>query len=202
MLMNNKKGFTLIELLVVIAIIAILATGAVWVYTSQLQKARDTTRITGVNELRWAVEQYYQDTSEYPVATRMVKDSSAQSDDTYVSTFLQKIPEDPKNGQGCARGKSSEQPVCAIAYAVWEDENGITNWAYELSVAFENAGNANNKAANSEDRGNDDARYEHFVGKNLDTKVTSKNEKNQYTKLNTDTNDVIIILKDWVAAGK
>jgi prepilin-type N-terminal cleavage/methylation domain-containing protein len=34
---NNKLGFTLIELLVVITIIGILATGAVNVFTTQLQ---------------------------------------------------------------------------------------------------------------------------------------------------------------------
>ncbi len=45
-LKNNSRGFTLIELLVVITIIGILATGGVGVFTQQIQKARDTTRIT------------------------------------------------------------------------------------------------------------------------------------------------------------
>jgi type II secretory pathway pseudopilin PulG len=36
---------------VVITIIGILATGAVTVYTSQIQKARDTTRITDMKAL-------------------------------------------------------------------------------------------------------------------------------------------------------
>jgi general secretion pathway protein G len=65
-LQSIKRGFTLIELLVVITIIGILATGATTVFTSQIQKARDTTRITSVNALKGAVEQVYQDTSEYP----------------------------------------------------------------------------------------------------------------------------------------
>jgi general secretion pathway protein G len=60
-LQYNKKGFTLIELLVVITIIGILATGATTVFTSQIQKARDTTRITDINALASAVEQSYQD---------------------------------------------------------------------------------------------------------------------------------------------
>jgi general secretion pathway protein G len=50
--LQNNKGFTLIELLVVITIIAILATGAVATYTSQIQKARDTTRINDVKALQ------------------------------------------------------------------------------------------------------------------------------------------------------
>ncbi|MDR1945201.1 MAG: type II secretion system GspH family protein, partial [Candidatus Peribacteria bacterium] len=40
----NKLAFTLIELLVVITIIGILAVGSVTVYTSQIQKARDSSR--------------------------------------------------------------------------------------------------------------------------------------------------------------
>ena len=39
---NNKKGFTLAELLVVIAILAVLVAVAVPVFTSQLNKAKDS----------------------------------------------------------------------------------------------------------------------------------------------------------------
>jgi len=48
----NKLAFTLIELLVVITIIGILATGATTVYTSQIQKARDATRLTDINAIK------------------------------------------------------------------------------------------------------------------------------------------------------
>ena len=63
---NIIKGFTLIELLVVITIIGILATGATAVYTSQIQKARDSNRVTDIKSLQGAVEQAYADLSEYP----------------------------------------------------------------------------------------------------------------------------------------
>lgn len=63
---KSTRGFTLVELLVVITIIGILATGAVSVYTSQIQKARDTTRITDVEALKSGIEQAYQDTTSYP----------------------------------------------------------------------------------------------------------------------------------------
>ena len=69
MITHIKKGFTLIELLVVITIIGILATGATSVYTSQIQKARDTTRVSDVKALQSAIEQYYQDKSYYPATT-------------------------------------------------------------------------------------------------------------------------------------
>jgi prepilin-type N-terminal cleavage/methylation domain-containing protein len=51
-LQNTKLGFTLIELLVVITIIGILATGATSIYTSQIQKARDSTRITSISAIQ------------------------------------------------------------------------------------------------------------------------------------------------------
>ncbi|MBT3853722.1 prepilin-type N-terminal cleavage/methylation domain-containing protein [bacterium] len=60
-LQRTKLGFTLIELLVVITIIGILATGATSVYTSQIQKARDSTRITDIKAVQSGVEQEYQD---------------------------------------------------------------------------------------------------------------------------------------------
>ncbi len=66
MIKTLQKGFTLIELLVVITIIGILATGAVTTFTSQIQKARDTTRISDLKALGGGVEQFYQDTSVYP----------------------------------------------------------------------------------------------------------------------------------------
>ncbi len=40
---NNKKGFTLAELLIVVAIIAVLVAIAIPVFTSQLEKSREST---------------------------------------------------------------------------------------------------------------------------------------------------------------
>lgn len=41
--LHNKKGFTLAELLVVVAIIAVLVAIAIPIFTSQLEKAREST---------------------------------------------------------------------------------------------------------------------------------------------------------------
>jgi general secretion pathway protein G len=61
-----KKGFTLIELLVVITIIGILATGGVSVFTTQLQGARDSTRIGDMKLMETGVHQYFNDQGTYP----------------------------------------------------------------------------------------------------------------------------------------
>jgi len=158
-----KKGFTLIELLVVITIIGILATGATTVFTAQIQKARDTTRINDIKQVQSSVEQVYQDSSVYPSSNTF---GSGTTDVTWVSAYLDIIPEDPKFGQNC-NGWST----CSYIYGVSEDNNQIQFGEYELSIAFENEANRVQKAA--KDNGDDDLRFELWLdvddGSNHDT---------------------------------
>lgn len=142
-----KKGFTLIELLVVITIIGILATGAVTIYTSQIQKARDTTRVNDVKAIQGAVEQVYQDDYSYPDNGNIR---------TAITPYMQILPEDSRNTQACASSGSTS--TCGYVYAVGQDSNGIDGGSYEVSTAFENAGNLKNRAAG--DGGEDDDRME------------------------------------------
>ena len=150
MLQTMKKGFTLIELLVVITIIGILATGAVTTFTSQMQKARDTTRITDINAMKSAVEQVYQDTGEYPHTDEFFSD---------VSVYMERLPSDPKHAQPCNSGATAVE--CAYAYITGPDDNGILYGEYELSTAFENSGNRWSRAEG--DSGNDDERLEQWL---------------------------------------
>lgn len=159
--LNNLKAFTLIELLIVITIIWILATGAISVYTSQIQKARDTTRINDVKALQSAVEQVYQDDSSYPAATTFV---------TQMEPYMMNgLPKDSKHGEGCS-GSWAATTDCALAYLADDDENGIELWIYELSTAFENSGNRTSKGET--DNGNDNLRWETGISiGDLDTDV-------------------------------
>lgn len=170
---GSKKAFTLIELLVVITIIGILATWAVSVYTSQIQKARDTTRINDVEALKSWIEQFYQDKSQYP--------SIDSSDDefyfTWVVTYTPKLPKDPKNGQTC-NWDWTNTPVCWYIYWVSSDNNGIEYWEYEISTAYENSWNRTNKSV--WDNWDDDLRYEVWLDvwdtsdHNTDCQIKSK----------------------------
>ena len=45
---NNKKGFTLAELLIVVAIIAVLVAIAIPIFTSQLEKSRESTDLANI----------------------------------------------------------------------------------------------------------------------------------------------------------
>ena len=159
----TKAGFTLIELLVVITIIGILATGATTVYTSQIQKARDSNRITSIADLKLAVEQVYADESEYPYSSSF---ASGAADEITVGTFMELVPNDPKTGQACNGGTP-----CDYLYIVWQDSNFINFAKYELSTAFENDANRIKKAASASDGGTDPLRYE--VGIDVDGNITS-----------------------------
>ena len=155
----QKKGFTLIELLVVITIIGILATGGVAIYTSQIQKARDTTRINDIEALKSGIEQFYQDKSVYPNTT-----STDPNYLTGITTYVPKIPKDPKSGQLCNKG-TLNTTGCDYIYAVADDVNGIKYGEYKISTAFENSGNVTWKAANDGWAPAEANRYE--VGLNL-----------------------------------
>lgn len=151
---KSTRGFTLIELLVVITIIGILATGAVSVYTSQIQKARDTTRINDIKALQSGVEQTYQDAQKYPDALSF----------TGITAYVPKIPKDPKSGETLANTSFE------YMYNQGKDTNGIEGQTYEVSTAFEAQGNLTSKAADTMDKGNDPNRLE--VGISMDTLVT------------------------------
>ena len=59
---TNKKGFTLAELLIVVAIIAVLVAIAIPVFTTQLEKSRESTDLANVRSAYAAVVVKYLDT--------------------------------------------------------------------------------------------------------------------------------------------
>ncbi len=62
-----KKGFTLVEILVVIAIIAIMAAVVLPSIDKVRARSRDTKRIADINQLRLALEHYFNIYNRYPV---------------------------------------------------------------------------------------------------------------------------------------
>ena len=193
---KTKLGFTLIELLVVITIIGILATWAVSVYTSQIQKARDSTRISDIHTLKWWIEQYYQDTSVYPNWAADWKTDAAAVD---VQDFLPNLAEDPKNDQTCNGSR------CWYVYTVWADLVWIVDGSYEVSTAFESEGNRASKANSASDNWDDDARLEVWTLKSKNAAwnvVDLDTVSDQNTAFNwndaQDTDSTIVIVKSNV----
>ena len=157
----TKLGFTLIELLVVITIIGILATGATTVYTSQIQKARDSNRITDIKALQWAFEQAYSDASLYPYAKKW-NPTDCDFDDTSkywvmclkTLWYTDKMPADKKAGS-----KGSGNEILNYLYNVWA-LNWVTNQIIEVSTAFEAQASVNSKAKDKVDWWNYAKRFE------------------------------------------
>ena len=105
---RNQKGFTLVELLVVIAIIGVLATLVLLQLGTARARARDTKRITDVNQIRTSVEQYYEDNGgKYPVALDVAS----------IGKYLTKIPVDPLTG--AAYGYAWNPNSNPTQYQVW-----------------------------------------------------------------------------------
>src|ERR1051326_4386643 len=90
LLHRKQKGFTLVELLVVIAIIGVLATLVLLQLGTARARARDTKRITDINQIRTAVESYFEDNGgTYPTTI----------DQTTLGKYLTKVPVDPLTAQ-------------------------------------------------------------------------------------------------------
>lgn len=167
MVQKSKKAFTLIELLVVITIIGILATWATAVYTSQIQKWRDATRLSSLEALRGWLEQVYQDKTAYP---------NTWLANSWIPSFLDlvdyvpKLPIDPKSWQ--KSGNSNFD----YTYWVAADNNNILWQTYEISAAVENQWNVTDKAA--KDWWNDWYRIELWIS--TDTIWTAINNWTSY----------------------
>lgn len=84
---RDSRGFTLVELLVVIAIISILATLLLLQLGVARAKARDAKRIADVNQVRSALELWFDDNGSY-LATNVMTGLK-------TSGYLINIPRDP-----------------------------------------------------------------------------------------------------------
>ncbi len=191
MKLQNTKGFTLIELLVVITIIGILATGATATYTSQIQKARDTTRVNDVKALQSGIEQFYQDDWAYP------EKNSTDFGSGWVAKYVERFPTDSKSQQSCNKWSEATATPCDYLYSVGDDENTVPNQVYNLSTWFENSWNVSSKAEN--DNWVMDNRYEIWVwlkatsiASSLDTAVTKITSGTSCTPLTADADYMLI----------
>lgn len=93
--MYFKRGFTLIELLVVIAIIGTLSSVVIATTNSARLKGRDSTRVSSVRQIRYALELYFAKFAQYPTC---LKPGGSCTTTLQGSGFIASIPVDPLTG--------------------------------------------------------------------------------------------------------
>ena len=141
-----KKGFTLIELLVVIAIIGVLASIVLASLNTARRKSRDTRRIADINQLRLALELYFDALATYPVGTSLAP---------LASTYIPAIPADPLGnaynyqaltsaGAACASGSC---PSYHIGATLAEVTNSALDGDIDNTVGFHGLSNVSEGTA-------------------------------------------------------
>ena len=85
---RKRSGYTFLDLFIAIIIIAILAIGLLLLFSNMREKARDSQRMSDVQSLKQAVEQYYTDESYYPPPEAV---SNAITEEQFINI----IPTDP-----------------------------------------------------------------------------------------------------------
>lgn len=84
---NKKKGFTLIELLIVISIIAVLASITLFFINDSRAKARDSKRVSDIQQINKAISLYHLDNGKYPdLGTPACADINSYSSSCFASS--------------------------------------------------------------------------------------------------------------------
>lgn len=131
-----SRGFTLVELLVVIAIIGVLATLLLLQLNTARQKARDARRVADVNQVRSAMELFFDDTGTYPTSTNL--GTFTYSGKT-LSDYLSKVPDDPL--RSCTAGVydgATTDPAGCYGYA-WDQIAGPKATKFHIWAELEQA---------------------------------------------------------------
>lgn len=96
-------GFTLIEILIVIVILGVLSSLISGNFINSLKKGNDTKRKTDLDQVRKALELFYEDSGTYPSFTGNkipANESFCLNDDCGAGSkvYMQKLPSDTKSG--------------------------------------------------------------------------------------------------------
>ena len=103
---SNTHAFTLIELLIAMIIISALSLLLIGNFMSSLTKGRDSKRKGDLNQLRQAVEMFYEDRRSYPFEKGTEQNNLMDSSDYINSnmsfivsgkTYINRLPQDPNS---------------------------------------------------------------------------------------------------------
>lgn len=124
-----KKGFTLVELLIVIAILAILATAVLVALDpmEQVNRSRDSGRLSSVVQLGRAVQAYYTAQSVYVTAngswqTTLLDSGEIKNTVEVVDTGVGNICTINEEGNVCYQNNGSQ----AVVWTVLNSKSSVT----------------------------------------------------------------------------
>lgn len=114
---RNQIGFTLVELLVTVGIIALLSSILYGSFADARAQARDDARMVQLRELQLAVEQYKNQTGNYPKQCTSEGRWSGQDGSNFACTngsgeyiegivpdYIDALPADPRASSGTNQG--------------------------------------------------------------------------------------------------
>ncbi len=132
-LFNTKRGFTLIEIVVVIAVIGILASVVIANVQSAKMKARDTQRMSDLQNIQVALRIYKDANGTYPSSPTAQVIGVGGSIDAILSPYLPSIPKDPGAGayvyDSSIKCKYISNTVShTVLYATVTELPGTGNW--------------------------------------------------------------------------
>lgn len=113
--MKSPRGFTLIELLVVIAIIGLLSSVVLASLNDARAKARDSKRISDMQQLQTALELYYTTYNSYPdnpssaLCGTCIEGATDTDWTNRMLVFLPALPVDPTRGGTTAGYRYAKQ---------------------------------------------------------------------------------------------
>lgn len=174
--LKSKKGFVTTEIATLLIISSIYTSVLYGSYSIQTSSWRDANRITEIAGIKTALEQYCSDNNQYPSLNWQWDSNNRWFN---ISPYMQKIPTDPLNMEQ----KKLKSNSWAFDYLYWVKKDITSFDTYELSIAFENSKNINERANwnwKMWDKWNDDRRYEisnltwWFINTKANTMIDSK----------------------------
>lgn len=117
--LSRNEGFTFLELMLVIIILGVLAALISGNFITSLKKGRDARRKADLEQIRQALEFYYEDNKSYPPTADVVfgYPLCIPAATCATKTYMTKIPNDPITGknyeyQQISSGKSYKLFTC------------------------------------------------------------------------------------------